>query len=338
MTYDANHRLLTMTDANGHTFVRNVYDANGRVSEQYDALNNKWTFAYDEPAHKTLVTDPRGFVTTYQYDGDWRLTSEKDPLNYTASYAYDADNNRTQVTDKRGNATHYAYDGRGNTTIITDALNGTRSFTYDTTPAATTSSRETDPLGHTTAYAYDAHSNLTQRTDAARRRHDLDLRRLRPGDIHHRRQRAHDDLRLRPPGTATATSTTDALGHTTTATYDSAGRKLTETDPLGRMTHLHLRCRQPRPDHQRAAGQDSPTYTYDAVGNRTHRHRKRNTHHALRLRRQGPPGQRHRPARATPRPTATTRWTTRSRSPTRWATPRPPPTMRSTGARRSRMR
>ena len=105
MTYDANHRLLTMTDANGHTFVRNVYDANNRVSEQYDALNNKWTFAYDEPAHKTLVTDPRNFVTTYTYDGDWRLTSEKDALNYTASYAYDADNNRTQVTDKRGSVT-----------------------------------------------------------------------------------------------------------------------------------------------------------------------------------------------------------------------------------------
>ncbi len=36
MTYDANHRLLTMTDANGHTFVSNVYDTTGRVAEQRD--------------------------------------------------------------------------------------------------------------------------------------------------------------------------------------------------------------------------------------------------------------------------------------------------------------
>ena len=139
-TYDANHRLLTMTDANGHTFVRNVYDGNGRVERAVRrARTTRPTFAYDEPAHKTLVTDPRGYVTTYQYDGDWRLTSEKDPLNQTASYAYDADNNRTQVTDKRGNVTDFAYDSRGNTTLITDALGCvTPAMTYDA--AATTCS------------------------------------------------------------------------------------------------------------------------------------------------------------------------------------------------------
>ena len=36
-TYDGNHRLLTAVDANSHTFARNVYDASGRVIEQYDA-------------------------------------------------------------------------------------------------------------------------------------------------------------------------------------------------------------------------------------------------------------------------------------------------------------
>ena len=50
MTYDTNHRYFgPLADANGHTFVRNVYDATNRVGEQYDALNNKWTFAYDKP-------------------------------------------------------------------------------------------------------------------------------------------------------------------------------------------------------------------------------------------------------------------------------------------------
>ena len=59
------------------TVVRNVYDASGRVSDQYDALGNGTTFAYDEPSHLTRVTDPRNNTTTYQYDGDWRLTSER---------------------------------------------------------------------------------------------------------------------------------------------------------------------------------------------------------------------------------------------------------------------
>ena len=122
MAYDANHRLLTVTDTNGHTFVRNVYDDRGRVATQYNAANDHWIFAYDEPNHKTLVTDPLGRVTTYQYDAEARLTTITDALNQTASYTYDADNNRTSVTDKRDNTTAYAYDVRGNTTVITDAL------------------------------------------------------------------------------------------------------------------------------------------------------------------------------------------------------------------------
>jgi RHS repeat-associated protein len=117
-TYGANHRLLTVTDANAHTFVRNVYNANGRVVEQYDALNKKWVFAYDEPNHKTVVTDPLGRVTTYQYDANLRLSSEKDALNQIVSYAYDAANNRAAISDKRNQATHYIYDDRGNTTGV----------------------------------------------------------------------------------------------------------------------------------------------------------------------------------------------------------------------------
>ena len=63
--------------------MRNVYDASNRVSEQYDALNNKWTFRLRRAGAQDAGHRPRSFVTTYQYDGDWRLTSEKDALNYT---------------------------------------------------------------------------------------------------------------------------------------------------------------------------------------------------------------------------------------------------------------
>ena len=75
MTYDANHRLLTMTDANGHTFVRNVYDANNRVSEQYDALNNKWTFAYDEPAPQDAGHRPAQL--RHHLPVRWRLAADQ---------------------------------------------------------------------------------------------------------------------------------------------------------------------------------------------------------------------------------------------------------------------
>lgn len=267
MTYNADHRLLTMTDANGHTFLRNVYDARGRVSEQYDALDNKWTFAYDEPAHKTLVTDPRGHVTTYQYDADWRLTSETDALGYTLSYVYDADNNRIQVTDKRGATTRYAYDARGNTTLIADALNGTRSFTYDTAAGRNNLLSETDPRGHTTSYAYDGHSNLTRRTDplggVTTWAYNGYGQVTSTTDANgHTTTYGYD-----PAGYGYRTATTDALGHSTTATFDAAGRKLTETDPLGRTTTYTYDAAN------RVLTISEPlvkttAYTYDAVGNR----------------------------------------------------------------------
>jgi RHS repeat-associated protein len=262
MTYDADHRLLTITDANGHTFVRNVYDDRGRVREQYDALNNKTTFAYDEPAHKTLVTDPRGNVTTYQYDSEWRLISEKDPLNNTASYAYDADNNRTQVTDKRGNTTRYAYDDRGNVLVITDTLGYTHTYTYDSRNNLTS---ETDPLGRTTTYEYDARGNLIRRTDALGNvttwAYNAYGQMLSTTDARgHTTQYAYDAW-------GHQTAITDALGNAVTFTYDSAGRKLSETDPLGRTTHYAYDAANRLTVITNTLGYTT-MYTYDAVGNR----------------------------------------------------------------------
>jgi RHS repeat-associated protein len=262
MTYDANHRLLTITDANGHTFVRNVYDDRGRVREQYDALNNKTTFAYDEPAHKTLVTDPRGNVTTYQYDSEWRLISEKDPLNNTASYAYDADNNRVQIVDKRGYTTTLAYDDRGNALIITDTLGYTHTYTYDSRNNLTS---EIDPLGHTTTYEYDARGNLIRRTDALGNvttwAYNAYGQMLSTTDARgNTTQYAYDAW-------GNQTAITDALGNATTFTYDSAGRKLSETDPLGRTTHYAYDAANRLSVITNTMGYTT-TYTYDAVGNR----------------------------------------------------------------------
>jgi len=266
MTYDADHRLLTITDANGHTFVRNVYDDRGRVREQYDALNNKTTFAYDEPAHKTLVTDPRGNVTTYQYDSEWRLISEKDPLNNTASYAYDADNNRVQIVDKRGYTTTLAYDDRGNALIITDTLGYTHTYTYDGRNNLTS---ETDPLGHTTTYEYDAHGNLIRRTDALGNvttwAYNAYGQMLSTTDARgNTTQYAYDAW-------GHQTAITDALGNAVTFTYDSAGRKLSETDPLGRTTQYAYDAANRLTVITNALGYTT-VYTYDAVGNRIAMH------------------------------------------------------------------
>ena len=263
MTYDGNHRLLTITDANGHTFVRNVYDDRGRVSEQYDALNNKTLFAYDEPGHFTLVTDPLGRTTTYQYDAEWRLTSEKDPLNKTVAYTYDADHNRIQVVDKRGYTMTLAYDDRGNPLVMTDTLGYTQVFVYD---ARNNLLAATDKRGATTYYDYDANSNLLNVTDA------FSGVTAWTYDVHGLAVSRSDPLGRVTlygyDGYGYRRAITDALGYATTFVYDVGGRRLSETDALGRVTSYTYDAANRLLTVSEPLGKLTQ-YVYDAVDNRT---------------------------------------------------------------------
>ena len=262
-TYDADHRLLSITDANGHTFVTNEYNSAGRVVKQWDAKGNQWTFAYDEPNHKTIVTDPLGRSTTYQYDSLLRLTSEKDDLNQIASYVYDADNNRTQATDKRSNTTYYAYDGQGNVTVITDTLGYIRTFTYDVQNNPT---GETDPLDYTTVYTYDLDSNLTARADPLGNvtawTYDA------YGQVLSTTDARSDTTSYAYDTYGHQTAITDALGSATTFSYDIAGRRLSETDSLGRTATYTYDAANHLLTASEPLGRVT-TYAYDAVGNRT---------------------------------------------------------------------
>jgi RHS repeat-associated protein len=262
-TYDGNHRMLTATDANGHTFVTNEYNDAGRVVKQWDGDEKLWTFAYDEPDHDTIVTDPLGRATTYNYDSELRLVSETDALGNTISYVYDADNNRTQVTDKDGHTTRYNYDDRGNTTVITDALGYTRTLAYGT---QNNPIREVDKLGQTTVYTYDTSSNLIAQEDAlgnvAQWAYDAYGQVTSQTDALGRVTRhAYDDY-------GHQTAITDALGNATTFTYDIVGRKLSETDAKSRTITYAYNAANHLLSISEPLGKVT-SYAYDAVGNRT---------------------------------------------------------------------
>jgi YD repeat-containing protein len=48
-TYDDNHRVLTLTDANGHTYLTNQYDELGRVEKQWDTEGYTTEFYLQHP-------------------------------------------------------------------------------------------------------------------------------------------------------------------------------------------------------------------------------------------------------------------------------------------------
>lgn len=161
----------------------------------------------------------------------------------------------TQITDPLGKVYQYAYDGTGNLASVTyPALTAPTTYTYDSTHRLTGGmdpnnnplptkvldangrlASETDALGNTTSYAYSTASINGVLTNTTTVTFPPDAN----GKI----------------GTATSVfdsygkllSTTDPLGHVTTNTYDNRHNLISTTDPLKHTT----------------------TFTYDAQGNQT---------------------------------------------------------------------
>jgi RHS repeat-associated protein len=186
-TYDANHRMLTLTDTNGHLALRlNVYDSSGRVVEQHDAFDKITCFHYGvsptystncpsgstPAANQTIVFDPLRNKTTYTFDASFRLSSVTDastPTPGVVQFTYDSNNDIACLTDQAGNRTAYVYQ-TGNLVQMIDPNNtdgncqlksGGVSWrsSYTTLNDVSTS---TDPLGNVTTFLYDSVGNLTR--------------------------------------------------------------------------------------------------------------------------------------------------------------------------------
>ena len=181
--YDASGRLTAIKDANGNTnqfiYLTNnteltidplghtnafVYDNQGNVTAQTNALGQIKTMAYDANNNKTneiTFLNGQPYATNkYAYDLNLnQLTSQVDPLGHTTSFMYDDNNfgNLLTSTDARNNTTINAYDGSGNLTNTSDALSNTNFNFYSSTGLPTGSK---DPIGTTSTNYYDGSENL----------------------------------------------------------------------------------------------------------------------------------------------------------------------------------
>jgi RHS repeat-associated protein len=216
-TYDANGNLASATDALGNKTTY-TYDGAGNVLTRVDPLGNvtggdpnahKWTYTYDSAGRLLTETNPLGKTSTRTYDDAGNLKTVTDANNHTTTYAYDAENRLTSITAPDNGVTQYAYDTSGNPITETDPLNHTTTSTFDADNRLASS---TTPLGEKTTFFYDANGNLNKQVD--------------------------------PRGNVQGANPDD---YATTFTYDAAGRRLTQTDPLAHVT----------------------SYAYDKVGNQT---------------------------------------------------------------------
>ncbi|MDQ1083881.1 MULTISPECIES: DUF6531 domain-containing protein [Microbacterium] len=260
-TYDGAHRIATMTDALGVTYLRNAYDGAGRVEKQWDAAGNERRFSYG--AGQTTYTDQEGREHTYTFDGRARITKITDPVGGEQSWTYNDDNNVTAFTDAAGRTTGYAYDSAGNVAEVTDAAGNATRYTY--TPKGAVASR-TDPLGRVTSYGYDGNGVLTTmvQPDGSAITYGVDA----VGNTTRMTLPSGAAYTFEFDGRGNRTASTDPLGRTTRFTYDDGNRLQTSTDPLGRTTHYGWDARDRLTTIADPLGRTT-TYAYDLNGNLT---------------------------------------------------------------------
>ena len=225
--YDGQNRLTQVVDARGVTVVQNVYDVNGRVSQQIAADGGVTNFTYTllnplapvSPVLITKSTDPLGRQTAYHFSPQGYLLDVTDASGEVRTFQLQPGTNLLlSLTgsgecpvcgDPREGNVSYAYDGAGNDIEQTDALGNSTKYAYE--PVFNNVVSVTDPLGNTLKMSYDANGNLIKSVDG--NGNATTFMRNSAGEV---------------------TSFTDPLGSTANSSYDSAGRLLAFTDATGR--------------------------------------------------------------------------------------------------------
>jgi len=234
-----------------HTLFRNVYGSDGRITEQYDALNNKTTFAWDATTQTQTITDARNDVWKDVYSNNV-LQKEIDATSKETQFTHDSDLNPSAVTGPDGETTTLTYDAKGNLThaVAPSSLNADKALVYDTMNNVTS---VTDARGKVTTYGYDANGNNTTITQDGI---TVATYTYNPsGQITSFKDGRNNTTTYTYDTNGNLASETDELDDKTTYTYNAAGRMISRVDPRGNVQGAD-------------PNQFKWTYTYDGVGRR----------------------------------------------------------------------
>lgn len=248
----------------GITFVR---DGKGRIAQVKGPDNSMVSYAYNSKDELISVTDQNGNVTTYTYNRSHGLTGIKDPRGITpVKNEYDNSGRLIAHTDSYGKRIEYTHDIAGRQEVVKDRNGNFTVFIYDEKGRVL---QKTDPQGNTTGFTYDQYGNKTSETNPL-------------GNVtrwvYDNKKNVLSESKIVSGQTITTShtynslgkvlTTTDPLGHITANTYDAKGNLLTMTDALGNTTTNTYDTKGNLLTTTDALN-NTMTYEYDGYGKRT---------------------------------------------------------------------
>src|SRR5207247_346070 len=136
-TYDAAHRLTTITDSAGNSIgytldamgnrtAESSYDPSSVLHRTHTRVHKRLNQLYQDinAANTAAVT------TTYGYDSNGNQTSINAPLSRNTANTYDELNRLNQNTDPGSGVTQLGYDANDNLTSVKDPRNLTTSYSF----------------------------------------------------------------------------------------------------------------------------------------------------------------------------------------------------------------
>ncbi len=144
--YTAEGYIADITDQNGHHYLHDEYDNEGRVTRQLLSSGQEYILLYDDSNRCNTFLDPlTGYRTIYHYNQDKLTTKiEYNDGSYEA-FAYDERENKTYIRDRRGHELHRLYNEKS--LLVEERL----------------------PNGLITWFVYDENDNLIHQWDNAGR-------------------------------------------------------------------------------------------------------------------------------------------------------------------------
>ncbi|WGG49034.1 RHS repeat-associated core domain-containing protein [Rugamonas sp. DEMB1] len=194
-------------------------------------------YRYDANGNLLSRTDAEGHATVYEYDGQQRLVKETAPDGGVTQFHYDGAGNLEWVRDPRPLQTSFTYNGFGDKLSQTSPDTGLTSYRYD---LAGRVASETRADGKTVAYGWDALNRMTSRSGGGRTDSFVyDQGAYGLGHLSSMSDATGQTVyTYKADGQLASQATTIVANgagssHTTSWTYDAAGRPQTMSYPAG---------------------------------------------------------------------------------------------------------